>query len=122
MALTAAGKNFAARSYVNENVYIALATAASDSNELVGHGYSRSTWASGQKTLNTTTTTITNSADLTVYTANDDAAQDATHVALFDAATGGNRLNDWTAITMDISAPTNGQSVVIRTGQISFDL
>ena len=119
MAFTTAGKNFAMRSYNDNTTYIALAV---DGTELVGHGYRRAPWSSGQKTLDETNSTLTNSADITAYTASDDTAQDANQGAHFDELTGGNQLTDWTTFTTDIDAPANGQSVVFRTGSISIDI
>ena len=120
MALTTAGKNwYQQKAVVDETVYVALAV---DGTELSGHGYSRLAWGTGAKTLDNSTSTVTNSADLTVYTATDGSAQDANQAAFFDAATGGNQLTTWANLATDVDAPTNGQSVVFRTGELSWDI
>ena len=122
MALTTEGKNFVAqKAFVDETIYIGLFTADNDANELVGNGYARKSWGSSEKTLNATTSTISNSADLILFTATTASAQDANWMQLFDAATGGNALTTRKAFSTNIAAPANGQALVVRSGMLTVD-
>lgn len=52
---------------------------------------------------------------VTIYTPTTGSAVDATHIAFFDAAAGGNQLTDWFQYP-DIAAPQQGQPVQIASG------
>ena len=124
MALTTAGKNFVAqKAFVDETIYIGLHVDSSGSAgaELSGNGYARKSWGSSEKTLNSTTSTITNSSDLILFTATTASAQDAQHMVIYDAASGGNALTTARAFTTNIAAPANGQALVVRATQLSID-
>ena len=55
---------------------------------------------------------ITGPTNLEIYVANDDAAQQAQRVALYDASTGGNQLFEPEAIDAPIpNAPVDGQAL-----------
>ena len=61
---------------------------------------------------------ISTNAEITVYTPNDDAAQDVRFITFWDAQNGGNMLAYTDAEIADIAVPVNGQPVNIPAGTI----
>ena len=114
----------AQKAFVDETVYIGLHVDSSGSAgaELAGNGYARKSWGSSEKTLNSTTSTISNSADLILFTATTASAQDANYMVIYDAASGGNALTNAQAFGTNIAAPANGQALVVRSGELTVDL
>ena len=87
--------------------YIALFSDVS--TELSGHGYGRASITAAQMTVSNAGV-ITGPANHEIYTANDGSAVQATHVALYSAATGGIQYLEPEAITSPPIAPVNGQA------------
>ena len=87
--------------------YIALFSDAS--TQLSGHGYARASITTAQMSVSNAGV-ITGPTNHEIYTADDASAVQATHVALYDAATGGNQLLEPEAITSPPIAPVNGQA------------
>ena len=112
MAITQAGREWVAPQ-LTANFHIGLAIAGS---ELTGHGYSRSLVTNAQRAVATNVITV---AMHDIYTADDAAAQDATQWAMFDAATGGNRLTDWENLTNNPDAPADGGTFLFTTATIT---
>lgn len=107
MALTDMGKRAAMKGGLFSSTrYIAL--LSSSTTELSGHGYSRAALTAAQASV-ANNGNITGPANHPIYTADDDSAEQATHVAIYDAATGGNQLVTPGAITSPPAAPVNGQ-------------
>ena len=80
-----------------------------DDSELSDHGYARKAITAAQMSV-ATDGVITGPADHPIYTADDDSAQRAQKVALYDAETGGNQLLEPEAIDATIpAAPVDGQ-------------
>ena len=101
------------------SVYVAGHTAAAGSsgaNELSGHGYSRGLLSASKMGSSSSTGTITTNADADIYTANDGSAQDIAYVTLWDAASGGNLLLYDDSDTITLAVPSNGQTVVLKSG------
>ena len=107
MAFTNTGKNLAMRGIAGATRYIALHLA--DDTELVGHGYARKAITAAEMAVSASGV-ITGPQNFGIYTANDDTAQQARKVSLYDAANGGNQILEPEALTGDVpAAPVNGQ-------------
>ena len=106
--------------FAGSTVYAAFHTAAPGSggaNEFVGHGYSRGAITAAQMAVNSSGV-ITTTEVITIYTPNDDAAQDVRYITFWDAQNGGNLLAYTDAEIADIAVPVNGQPVNIPAGTI----
>ena len=118
MAFTLQGKLIAANAFIANTKYVALLIGTT---ELTGHGYQRGTWATSAMVVADATAIISNNANISIYTPNDDSAQDATHVAFYDALSGGNKLTEEVAFA-DIPAPVSGQEVRILANVIEITI
>ena len=86
MALTNAGKaEIMANGFTANTKYISL--HLTNNTELSGHGYARKAWTSGDMTVNATNGRVTATANFEIYTANDNSAQKAIKVAIYNHAT-----------------------------------
>ena len=96
-------------------LYVALGIGMT---ELTGHGYSRGAIAAAQVTSDANGV-VTLASGQEIYTANDDSAQDSTHMRIYRSAGGGNAdaVTDWVEHN-DIAAPANGQRV--NTGTVTI--
>ena len=86
-------------------------------NEFAGHGYSRGAITAAQTTVSPAGVISTN-AEITVYTPDDDDAQDVRFITFWDAQAGGNLLAYTDVEIADIAVPVNGQPVNIPAGTI----
>ena len=99
----------------DRSLFIALGLG---STELGGHGYARGESPAAMNSSDANGV-VTIAAGQTIYTANDGAAQDSTHMRIYRSAGGGeaDAVTDWQAHN-DVEAPVDGQSVV--TGAITI--
>ena len=107
MALTDRGLELAMTGISIATRYISL--HLSNGTELSGHGYARRGITTAQMSVSSAGV-ITGPTNLEIYTANDDSAQDAAQVGLYDAASGGNQIFTPENLDNDVPAPVNGQS------------
>lgn len=96
-------------------LYIALGIGTT---ELTGHGYGRGSSTAANNTSNAAGV-VTIAAGQEIYTPNDNAAQDSTHMRIYRSSSGGDTdaVTDWVAHN-DIAAPANGQAV--NTGTVTI--
>ena len=101
--------------YAAMTIYVALGIGTT---ELSGHGYSRGASAATNNSVNQTNGVLTIAAGQTIYTPDDNNAQDSTHFRLSRHATATNQwITEWQAHN-DIAAPVQGQPV--QTGTITL--
>ena len=117
MAWTVNGKLVMANAFVGTIKYIALFIG---NVELSGHGYTRGSVVPASMSVNNSTARITVGSAINIYTPTDASAQDATHIAIYDSATGGNQLLEPTQFT-DIPAPQQGQTVQVPADMLTID-
>ena len=123
MPSTEHGRNIWGDAIAAKKRYLVLFTAKPDpadpwANELADdHGYARGVVPPASMVV-ARDGDISLSADVTIYTADDDNAEDATHLAISDNPTRGqgNLLFYKSQRFSDIPAPQNERAVVIRSG------
>lgn len=83
---------------------------ANDTELDFDHGYARKAITPSEMTVGADGT-ITITTPIDVYTADDAAAQNADKIALYRTATGDDQLLEPEALTTDVGAPVDGQTV-----------
>ena len=88
-----------------------LSAHLSNDDELdFDHGYARQAIAPASMSVGSDGT-VTVTVPLDVYTADDDSAQDADKIGLYQTATGADQLLEPEDLTTDVGAPDDGQTV-----------
>ena len=106
---------------LGSDVYLALHTAdPDDTNEVTGGGYARVPVSSSGWSIDGTTGRASNTA-VVAFPVASGAWTAPTHITLWDAATGGNRLVDG-ALTNTVSAPQTGVIVEFAAGSLRLDI
>ena len=113
MALTDAGKAFVMNNDMKTaDMWVGLSSDGSGEQGSAA-GYARRSVpdANGNRTVSNAGVLALHAdvLPLTMYTPNASGAPDSSHMALFDAATSGNRLTDWTVLSPNVAAPVLGQ-------------
>ena len=113
-------KDIFANDFISNMIYVAGHTAAPGSggaNELAGHGYSRGAIAPGMLSVSGAGI-ISLSQTITIYTPDDDSAQDITRLSYWDSLTGGNMLIYSDDEIPNIEVPVQGRPVNLLAGTI----
>ena len=106
--------------FAGSTVYAAFHTNTpgdGGANEFAGHGYSRGAITAAQMSVSAAGV-ITTTEAITVYTPNDDDAQDVRFITFWNMQAGGSLLAYTDVEIADIAVPVNGQPVNIPAGTI----
>lgn len=115
MALSNAGKKFVLENNMTTASLWAGLSANGTAEQGSAAGYARVQLPTNRRSVsNAGVLTLAASASpIPFYTANAANAANPSHIAVFSAASGGDQLTEWQALSPDPDAPANGQAVRI---------